>query len=86
MYAIRSYYEPKLVKYPTFDLSGEAPRMVPAYVYQPRSKGPHPVVIYVHGGPEAQYRVITSYSIHYTKLYERTRARAPCASEKMSVR
>jgi len=51
-----SFVEPKLVKYPTFDLSGEAPRMVPAYVYQPRSKGPHPVVIYVHGGPEAQYR------------------------------
>ena len=29
---------------------------VPAFVYLPPGKGPHPVVIYIHGGPESQYR------------------------------
>ncbi|MGD8346731.1 MAG: prolyl oligopeptidase family serine peptidase [Lysobacterales bacterium] len=51
-----SFVEPKLVRYPTFDLVGEQRRTVPAFVYSPPGKGPHPVVIHVHGGPEAQYR------------------------------
>ena len=29
---------------------------VPAFVFKPSTPGPHPVVIYIHGGPEAQYR------------------------------
>jgi dipeptidyl aminopeptidase/acylaminoacyl peptidase len=52
----RSFVEPNLVHYPTFDLRGEKPRMVPAFTYIPDSKGPHPVIIFVHGGPESQYR------------------------------
>ncbi len=51
-----SFIEPKLVHYPTFDLVGEDPRKVPAFVYRPPGKGPHPVIILVHGGPEAQYQ------------------------------
>jgi dipeptidyl aminopeptidase/acylaminoacyl peptidase len=49
---------PTLVRYPTFD--DEAPgkkRTIPAFVYRPpadRFKGPRPVYINIHGGPEAQ--------------------------------
>jgi dipeptidyl aminopeptidase/acylaminoacyl peptidase len=51
-----AFAEPELVRYPTFDLVDEQPRTVPAFVYRPRGKGPHPVIIHVHGGPESQYR------------------------------
>lgn len=50
------FAEPTLVHYPTFDLRGEKPRKVPAFVYRPPGKGPHPVIIQLHGGPESQYR------------------------------
>jgi dipeptidyl aminopeptidase/acylaminoacyl peptidase len=49
---------PTLVRYPTFD--DEAPgkkRTIPAFVYRPaadRFKGKRPVLIDIHGGPEAQ--------------------------------
>ena len=52
----KSFAEPELVHYPTFDLSGEKPRQIPAFVYRPDGKGPHPVIINIHGGPEGQYR------------------------------
>jgi dipeptidyl aminopeptidase/acylaminoacyl peptidase len=51
-----SFVEPKLVRYPTFDTFGEGQRTIPAFVYKPPGKGPHPVIIHVHGGPESQYR------------------------------
>lgn len=51
-----TFAEPELVAYPTFDMAGEQPRGVPAFVYRPPGVGPHPVVIYIHGGPEGQYR------------------------------
>jgi dipeptidyl aminopeptidase/acylaminoacyl peptidase len=48
---------PALVRYPTWDRVGGHPRMLSAYVYQPAHPGgPTPVVINIHGGPEAQYR------------------------------
>ena len=51
---------PELLHYPTFDLRGEQQREVPAFIYRPRktadNPGPFPVIIHVHGGPEAQYR------------------------------
>ncbi|HKJ16531.1 MAG TPA: prolyl oligopeptidase family serine peptidase [Xanthomonadales bacterium] len=50
------FVQPQLIQYPTFDMDGEEPRQVPAFVYRPRARGPHPVVIHVHGGPEIQYR------------------------------
>ena len=49
--ATESFVEPELVHYPTFD-----EREIPAFVYRPREEGPHPVIISIHGGPEAQYR------------------------------
>lgn len=42
---------PELVRFETFDK-----REVPAFVYKPKSEGPHPVIISIHGGPEGQFR------------------------------
>jgi dipeptidyl aminopeptidase/acylaminoacyl peptidase len=50
------FTEPDLVHYPTFDMRGDARRMVPAFIYRPQGQGPHPVIIDVHGGPEGQHR------------------------------
>jgi dipeptidyl aminopeptidase/acylaminoacyl peptidase len=47
---------PELVRYPTFDSAGNAPRQIPAWVYRPAGKGPFPVIVSIHGGPEGQSR------------------------------
>jgi dipeptidyl aminopeptidase/acylaminoacyl peptidase len=47
---------PRLREFPTFDRVDGKARQVPAYVYEPASAGPHPVLISLHGGPEAQFR------------------------------
>mgnify|MGYP001822966490 FL=1 len=52
----RSFIQPELFHYPTFDRVGDKQREVPAFIYRPDSKEPAPVIIYVHGGPESQYR------------------------------
>ena len=46
-----NFVVPEIIHYPTFD-----GREVPAFVYRPATEGPHPVIVYIHGGPEAQYR------------------------------
>ena len=46
----------ELVSFPTWDKVGSGLRQLPAYVYRPKTAGPHPVVIDIHGGPESQYR------------------------------
>jgi len=40
---------PELVSFASFD-----GLEVPAWVYRPRGEGPHPVIVNIHGGPEAQ--------------------------------
>jgi dipeptidyl aminopeptidase/acylaminoacyl peptidase len=47
---------PRLAQFPTFDRVDGIARQVPAYVYEPASSGPHPVLISLHGGPESQFR------------------------------
>jgi len=47
---------PELVSFPTFDQVDGRPREIPAWVYTPPGKGPFPVVISIHGGPEGQTR------------------------------
>ncbi|HJR53188.1 MAG TPA: prolyl oligopeptidase family serine peptidase [Gemmatimonadota bacterium] len=51
-----SFVAPQIVHYPTFDSVAGAPREIPAFVYRPSGVGPHPVIVYIHGGPESQYR------------------------------
>ena len=46
----------ELVRYPTWDRVSGGQRTISAYLYRPRSPGPHPVLIDIHGGPEAQHR------------------------------
>jgi dipeptidyl aminopeptidase/acylaminoacyl peptidase len=38
---------------------------VPAFVYRPEGEGPHPVVVDIHGGPEAQERPYFSPTLQY---------------------
>lgn len=47
---------PELFHYETFDSVNGKPKTIPAFIYKPKTKGPHPVVIDIHGGPEAQAR------------------------------
>ena len=56
---------PELVRYETFDK-----RQVPAFVYKPQTKGPHPVIISIHGGPEGQFRPAfrSTYQLWMDKL------------------
>jgi dipeptidyl aminopeptidase/acylaminoacyl peptidase len=56
---------PELIEYPTFDRVGGEPRRIPAYLYKPPGSGPHPVVVYIHGGPESQYRPYFSAAIQF---------------------
>lgn len=42
---------PVLKRFSSFD-----GRDIPVFVFEPPSGGPHPVLIYIHGGPESQYR------------------------------
>jgi len=47
-----SFTEPQLVRYTSFD-----GRKIPAFLYFPRKTGRFPVIVHIHGGPEAQERV-----------------------------
>ena len=42
--------------YPSWDRVDGEPRQIPAFLYQPRTPGPHPVLLQLHGGPESQFR------------------------------
>jgi dipeptidyl aminopeptidase/acylaminoacyl peptidase len=46
-----TFVDTELIHYRSFD-----GLEVPAFVYRPRDAGPHPVVVLIHGGPEAQSR------------------------------
>ena len=46
-----TFVEAQPFRYTSFD-----GRSIPAFLFEPDTPGPHPVVILIHGGPEAQYR------------------------------
>jgi dipeptidyl aminopeptidase/acylaminoacyl peptidase len=48
---VATLVEPELHRFESFD--GES---VPVFLFRPETEGPHPVVVMVHGGPEAQWR------------------------------
>lgn len=56
----KTFVEPELVEYPSFD-----ELEIPAFYYRPKSAGPHPVVVWIHGGPESQARPYFSSLIQY---------------------
>jgi dipeptidyl aminopeptidase/acylaminoacyl peptidase len=61
--------EPELVRYPSFD-----GRQIPAFLYRPRGAAagtPAPVVLSVHGGPEAQELPAYAYNGLYQYLLHR---------------
>lgn len=49
----------RLIRYPTFDEVDGETRLIPAFVYPGVGEGPRPVLINIHGGPEAQARLRT---------------------------
>ena len=58
--------QPELVEFPTFD-----GRTIPAWLYRPRGSGKFPVVLSIHGGPEAQERPTYAYTGLYQYLLSR---------------
>jgi dipeptidyl aminopeptidase/acylaminoacyl peptidase len=58
---LTAFRDPELIEYPTFDN-----RKIPAYFYRPpNATGKVPVIIAVHGGPEAQARPMMSGLYQY---------------------
>lgn len=48
---------PTLINYPTFDQVDNQPRNISAFYFKPPvPKKQYPVLIYIHGGPESQFR------------------------------
>ncbi len=60
--ARESFVSPSLIQFPTFD-----GRQIPAFLYTPRqaSAEARPAVVYVHGGPESQYRPTFNAIVQY---------------------
>ncbi len=73
----RSFVEPQLVHFPTFDQAGGAARKIPAFYFQPPGEGPFPVLIQIHGGPESQWRPSFQPSIQYMALEQGIAVLAP---------
>jgi dipeptidyl aminopeptidase/acylaminoacyl peptidase len=50
------FVTPRATSFSTFDRPDGRFRQEPVFVYEPRSPGPHAVLILLHGGPESQFR------------------------------
>lgn len=55
--------EARLVRFPTFDSDAGGPESISAFVYPGAGEGPRPVLIEIHGGPESQSRLTTSFHL-----------------------
>ncbi len=53
---LKKFVTPRLAQFPTFDRIDAKTRMMPVYIYEPAGGGSHPVLLELHGGPEAQFR------------------------------
>lgn len=54
------FVKPRSFTYKSFDDLD-----IPAWLFKPDTPGPHPVIIYIHGGPESQYRPRFSSTFQY---------------------
>lgn len=62
-----TFPKPELIHFETWDEVDGKKRSIPAFVYKPlNANGPYPVVISIHGGPEAQH--IPYFSSFYAFL------------------
>jgi dipeptidyl aminopeptidase/acylaminoacyl peptidase len=50
------FVAPRLTQFPTFDRRDGRNREIPVFVYEPVGAAPHPVLVLLHGGPDAQFR------------------------------
>jgi dipeptidyl aminopeptidase/acylaminoacyl peptidase len=55
-----SFVNPELISWTSFD-----GREITGFLYRPRTPGPHPVIVSIHGGPESQFRPGFSSTIQY---------------------
>ena len=64
-----AFVVPTLAAYPTFDAGPDGqPRQIPAFYYRPRAAAPGspaPVLVLIHGGPEAQFSPGFSAMVQY---------------------
>ncbi len=52
----QTFVAAEALQYPTWDHGKSGQRTIPAFIYRPRTAGPHPVLIDIHDGPGAQFR------------------------------
>jgi dipeptidyl aminopeptidase/acylaminoacyl peptidase len=71
------FVTPELVDYDTFDDVDGKRRRISAFVYKPKEKGRHPVLLYIHGGPEAQFRPNFNAFIQYLVQEQKIAVVAP---------
>lgn len=61
-----NFVEPELVEFPSFDNINGKSRMIPSFYYKPKNvEGKLPVIINIHGGPEAQSRPSFNSNVAY---------------------
>jgi dipeptidyl aminopeptidase/acylaminoacyl peptidase len=66
--APETFVSPTLVRYPAHDADPSHPtgrRHIPSYLYKPEGEGPFPVLVTIHGGPEAQARPVFSDFVQF---------------------
>ena len=51
-----AFVTPELISFPTWDRVNGSARTLPAWVYKPRTPGPHPVLVRIASGPDEQGR------------------------------
>jgi dipeptidyl aminopeptidase/acylaminoacyl peptidase len=59
------FVAPTLVHFPSKAGAKGKPLSIPAFYYKPSKPGPYPVVVNIHGGPEAQARPVFSAEIQH---------------------
>ncbi|HEV2700061.1 MAG TPA: prolyl oligopeptidase family serine peptidase [Steroidobacteraceae bacterium] len=52
----QSFVPAQAIQYPTWDRAKSGQRLIPAFLYRPRTSGPHPVLIDIHDAPAGQFR------------------------------